>query len=217
MPEMAVSDRFILAERFVRLDAPADSTFAGFWVEVRQNLTNGERKVLIERLDEIAQAVAETSGPLITESNAQAERVRGGELSGPEAAAAIQRINAITTQLTDATATAHLNAMALILPHIRDWNVYQPGEDGEPVKAEPPATAGLSAMDAITDEMGEWLKVQVLSAYRSGKGVTKRSTPPGASGLPTGGPKVAQSKARKARIPASQTSSPGHSASMYQA
>lgn len=212
------SGAFILAERFVRVDAPADSAFAGFWAEVRQNLSNGERRLLIEHLDTLQAETEATARPLLEESTALGEAAKAGSLEPESVRVAVATIEANTTEINRLAAAMHQRANELIAPHVRDWNVYQPGEDGTPVKVAPPAEAGPAAFDAITDEMALWLRASLLAAYRSGKGVTTPSPPRGGSPPPTGGPRRGPGKARNmSATPCPQTSSSGLLPSMYQA
>lgn len=216
VPDMAVSDHFILAKRYVRVDAPADSEFAGFWCEVRQNLSNGERKLLIERLDELAERANERIEAARVEAVTINDQLTAG-VPIPEQRELVKRLNAMTEQMNEVAEQSRVDRWALVAPHIHDWNAYTSDGDEAPVKVEPPDVGGVASLGEITSPMADWISTVVLQAYRSGKGVTNRSTPPGGSGQPGGGPKVANGKAKSARIRPSQTSSPGPSASAFQA
>lgn len=213
---MAVSDQFILSERYIRVDAPADSGFAGFWCEVRQNLSNGERKVLIERMDEIA----ESATAQITASQAEAATIQDALKTGlpaDEQRSRLARMSQLIEQMETLADASRLARWALVAPYVRDWNAYTSEGDENPVKVEPPAVAGAASLDEITRDMADWITNEVLQAYRSGKGVLNRSKPPGDSGQPTGGPKAASGKGTKRSSPPPQTSSSGHSTSAFQA
>lgn len=216
MPGMAVSDQFILSKRYIRVDAPADSEFAGFWCEVRQNLSNGERKVLIERLDDIAASAADQ----IAASQAEGAEIQAALKAGlpiDEQRAQITRINQLADQMDKLADAARIARWGLVAPHVRDWNAYTSEGDETPAKVEPPATAGVASLDEITRAMADWMTGEVLQAYRSGKGVLNRSKPPGGSEQPTGGPKAASGTGTKRNTRSRQTSSSGHSPSAFQA
>ena len=217
MPDMAVSDsKFILSERYLRVDAPAESGFVGFWCEVRQNLSNGERKALIERLDDIAGNAQEQITACQSEAATIQDALKAG-VPADEQRAGIARLNQLADQMDKLADTARIQRWSLVAPHIRDWNAYTSTGDEEPQKVEPPAKAGPDSLDAVTRDMADWITNELLMAYRSGKGVLNRSKPPGGSGLPTGGPKLGKSSGTKRRSPAPQTSSSGHAASAFQA
>jgi hypothetical protein len=212
VPDMAVSDnKFILAERYIRVDAPDDSGFAGFWCEVRQNLSNGERRLLIERLDELgAQAVDRIEASRTEQIAAQLKEGATPE----EQRAMVKRMNELTEQMNAVADESRVQRWSLVAPHIRDWNAY---EGDPPQRIDPPQVAGIASLDAVTQGMADWITQELLQAYRSGKGVLNRSTPPGGSGRPTGGPKVPTGKGTKRNTPAHLTSSSGLSASPFQA
>ena len=214
---MAVSEsKFILSERYLRVEAPEDSGFAGFWCEVRQNLSNGDRRLLIERLDEIAGNAQEQIVACQSEAAAIQEALKAG-VPADEQRVQIARLNQLADQMDKLAEQSRVSRWALVAPHIRDWNAYTSDGDEEPVKVEPPAKAGPDSLDAVTRDMADWITNELLMAYRSGKGVLNRSKPPGGSGLPMGGPKLGKSSGTKRRSPTPQTSSSGPSAFGFQA
>lgn len=211
MPEMAVSGYLI--ERYVRIDAPEDSGFPGFWCEVRQNLSNGDRKRLVEAIDDAIQ-------PAIDEIEASKAENRGYSAELKEGAAP-ERQTAILKRLSEMS--DRMDALAeqmdetrwrLVAPYVRDWNAF---EGDPPERIPPPQMGGVDSMNAVTRDMANWIAGEVLQAYRSGKGVLNRSKPPGDSGLPTGGPRQASGTAKSGSTRRSRTSSPGPSASAFQA
>jgi hypothetical protein len=217
MPELAVSAPFILSERYIRVDAPDDSGFAGFWCEVRQNLSNGDRRLLVEALDEISDSAAEQIEASRVEAERIAESLNAG-LPPTEQRAALKRLGELTAQMEELGELARTQRWALAAPHIRDWNAHTSEGDETPAKVTPPAKGGVLSLDEITRDMADWIVNQVLMAYRSGKGVLNRSTPPGDSGRPTGGPKAASGKGRNtSTTPTRPKNSSGHSASAFQA
>ena len=209
VPDMAVSNMFILTDRYVRVDAPDDSEFAGFWCDVRQNLSNGDRRILIDRLDELGAAASDE----IEASRQLADAIRAQLVDGvppDEQRALIRQLGEMTDRMETLADQAVRDQWALVAPYVRDWNAYQ---GDPPERIPPPAEGGVESMDAVTRDMSNWIVREVLQAYRSGKGVTKRSTPPGASGLPMGGPKASSNGASASPSQAHRKSSSGRSAS----
>lgn len=188
MPDMAVSG-FVVNRQYVRMDAPGDSAFAGFWAEVRQNLTNGERKTLIDTLQDLNDREQRQRDALASEIAEMQATIAERKAANTPADKAFTQSVAVLMGKVDAIADAtQREAMALVIPHIRAWNaVEMDGDDVTPIP--PPMEGGMASIDAITSEMGDWLCGALLIAYRSGKGVRTSSRKRDGSPPQQGGPK----------------------------
>lgn len=216
MPDMAVSG-FVVNRQYVWLEAPETAVFAGFRAEVRQNLTNGERRLLIDQLAEIAEREKSQRDALRGDvESMQATIDKRRAANTPIDAAFVIELNSLTDKLTNIADAAQREAAALVLPHVRAWNAIEmDGEEAIPIP--PPMEGGMASIDAITAEMGDWLCLALLSAYRSGKGVSSPSKRRADSPPPMGGPKRAKSGAsgRNSHRPHQQSAGP--SVSTFQA
>ena len=211
VPDVAVSG-FVVNRQYVRMEAPEDSGFAGFWADVRQNLTNGERRVLIDALNEITERETAALDAIRAEMQALSDAADAGEdrrALNAQSVPLLSRFDAEREQY-------QREAWLLITPHIRSWNaVLMDGDVVTPIPA--PADGGMASIEAITSDMAEWLCQRVLVAYRSGKGVSSSSKKPGGSPPPGGGPKLSSGKASGPASPTRRKSSPSLSASAFQA
>lgn len=189
MPDVAVSG-FVVNRQYVRMEAPEESGFGGFWAEVRQNLTNGERRVLIDTLNEIAERETAALDAIRADMQAISDAVE----AGGDRRTLNTRSVPILNRFEGAQTQYQREAWSLITPHIRAWNaVLMDDESVEPIP--PPCDGGMESIEAITKEMADWLCQSVLVAYRSGKGVSSPLKKPGGSPPPTGGPKHANGAA----------------------
>ena len=211
VPDVAVSG-FVVNRQYVRMEAPEDSGFAGFWADVRQNLTNGERRMLIDALNEITERETAALDAIRAEMQALSDAADAGEdrrALNAQSVPLLSRFDAEREQY-------QREAWLLITPHIRSWNaVLMDGDVVTPIPA--PADGGMASIEAITSDMAEWLCQRVLVAYRSGKGVSSSLKKPGGSPPPGGGPKLSSGKANGQVSPTRRKSSPSLSASAFQA
>lgn len=217
VPEMAVSG-FVVNRQYVRMEAPENSVYAGFWAEVRQNLTNGERKTLMDALQAISEREQDERAALSAEIDAmQAEIEERRTANAPQDKAFITKLADLTGKLDVITDRAQRDAVALVVPHVKAWNaVEMDGDEVRPIP--PPCEGGMASIDAITADMGVWLCGALLSAYRSGKGVRTPAKKPDDLPPPVGGPKRAKGGGNGASgSRRSRQSSNGLSASAFQA
>jgi hypothetical protein len=186
---------FVLSERYVDVECD-EPGYEGFTINVRMNLSNGERAELERALDD------------------RVERIR---VAGEKRQAEIDRLNALVVEAAEADdgektqrLTEKLTALAedargqvaeitaetriQIAPYVRRWNVYMTGPDGELVEAPAPQQAGPSAFDAIDETMVNWIARTILQAYRGGKGLSAWRTNAGAAPAPTETPSGAAPK-----------------------
>lgn len=198
MSDMAMSPRFVVAEQYLRVEAPEDSAFAGFWAEVRENLTNGERQQLLDRLQEIEETDEQRfqASHAVTRELDERMTAAAGNVSAQAIVAA--EIDIFLEAWRRETESRKRLKWALVTPYIRAWNVAtRDGEDAEYIDAPPPSVGGIAALEHVTEDMAIWLCSLVLAAYRLGKGVNRQLKKPNASPGPTPGPNIASAKARK--------------------
>lgn len=63
-----------------------------------------------------------------------------------------------------------VRALEMAAPWIVDWNVYEPDEDGNPVKVAPPAEQGMDAYMRLDPKVAGWLLDAIQTAFLGGKG-----------------------------------------------
>ncbi len=169
---------FIARERYVTVECDLPG-YEGFSADVRQNLTQGERTALRERLAELEEGLAAVQVSHL-ERAAEIDR-RRGEAEDP---LALMRAQAGTRDLVAGYAAAVEETLraqhALLAPHVRAWNLHLPGADGNPEPVPAPATAGPVVFDELDRPLVAWLVGEVLMAYRGGKGLSAGSTRSGA-------------------------------------
>lgn len=199
MSDMTMSPRFVVAENYLRVDAPQESAFAGFWAEVRENLTNGERQVLLDRLQEIEDGDERRFQDSRTTTRELDARMTAAAGDVSQQAAIAAEIDVYLEQWRRETETRKRLKWALITPYIRAWNVAtRDGEDAAYLDTPPPSVGGIASFEHVTEGMGVWLCSLVLAAYRLGKGVRWQLSKPNDSPGLTPGPNIASAKARKA-------------------
>lgn len=158
---------FSLANEYIWIQCPLKG-YTDVWAEVRLDLTNGERRALKTRNDELArhrQAIEDRIA------------VKGKELDDRHAVAfaakdadALAAINEELAQFAQERSEARLMGQAavyeLIAPYVRNWNIPAPGTT---TVAPTPQAAGIAAFDAVNDVIGNWLFYAIITAY-SGNG-----------------------------------------------
>lgn len=163
---------FILAERYIDIECE-EPGYEGFSINVRMNLSNGERIALEHAINEqqaANKAEIEKRQFEIRECGRVSDEAKtANDLATIERMTA--RINAIVEESGEMVQRNERHTRGLIAPHIRRWNVYTTGLDGEPVAVAPPAVAGTEAFDAVDGAMMQWLVTTILGAYRGGKGL----------------------------------------------
>jgi len=197
---------YIARERHVRVECDLPG-YEGFCAEVRQNLTQGERTVLRERLADIEEDLAAIQVEHL-ERAADIDR-RLVEADDPLAAVRAQADTRDLVAGYSAAVEERLRAQhALLAPHVRAWNLHLPGADGAPEPVPAPAAAGPAVFDELDRPLVAWLIGEVLMAYRGGKGLSAGSPRSGASPAPgpeptPAGPQVIDTPATPASPPRS--------------
>ena len=204
--------QFIVRERYVWVECDLPG-YEGFRAEVRQNLTQGERTILRERLADLEEQLAGLQETHL-ERAAEIDR-RRGEADDPLLAVRAQAETRDLMASYGAAVEERLRSQhALLAPHVRAWNLFVPGADGvpeptptpEPVPVPAPASAGAAVFDELDRPLVAWLIGEVLMAYRGGKGLSAGSTrsgaPPAPGHEPTpAGPQVIDTPATPASPP----------------
>lgn len=134
-------------------------------IEVRVDLTNGERRRLQERHNEIVAQFAVIDGR-VKKKNAELkarhkEAWDAGDAQGADAI--VSEIVALAEEHREATEINRRRQYELIAPFIRRWNIADP-EKPEP--APPPQIAGADAFDTVTDFFGSWVFMALMQAYQ---------------------------------------------------
>lgn len=155
-------------------DDAGELLYPGAWVEVRKNLTNGERIALIDELEVISEEGEDLRDLFIeraTAIDAEKESLASAELGADERREATREIKRKARELfrEQSAATQELNKrrMTIIAPFVRGWNIYRPDETPLP----PPSVGGVDVLDEVYADFAGWLIMMCQQAYRMGKGL----------------------------------------------
>lgn len=88
-------------------------------------------------------------------------------------------------------------ACELAAPHIRDWNLYERGEDGQPVRVAPPSEQGIAAFNRLDPALVGWVLDTLQGAYKGGKDLSGSPTTSGDAPAPGTGSSAAEPPATK--------------------
>lgn len=210
---------YIPKQRFVRIDCDlqgptGEPSYPGFWFEARQNLTNGERSELVDAIQALDHQIAEVTDVAMDTAEALDATLAGLRRKPDDAAPdwqpdgkAIRCVQAEQREVLDrhiATVTAlDRERRDLVTPHIRAWNLFEAGDDGEPVPVPPPAEGGVAVLEAVEPELSQWMIVSCLNAYRLGKGLSSSMRSGGSqeptNAPPAAGPQIPQQPSRRSR------------------
>lgn len=145
--------------------------YEGLKVEVRLNLKNKERKRLKIALDDI-NAERERISTWSTTRGAQLDERRAKAVESGDVKAA-EKATEERVKLLEETAEKYEQNVqrihALVAPYVRNWNVMDRDEHGDPIDAPPPMVAGVEAFEVLPDKLIGWVVSSVLGAYRGGK------------------------------------------------
>lgn len=91
-----------------------------------------------------------------------------------------------------------IRALEMAAPWLRDWNLFEPDEEGTPVRVPPPAEQGMDAYMRLDPRVAGWLLDAVQTAFLGGKG--SGTSPPTSEPRPGPGtaPSAAKPPAKKA-------------------
>lgn len=202
---------FIARDRYVWVECELPG-YEGFRAEVRQNLTQGERTTLRERLAELEEQMADLQLGHMERAREIDER-RAVATTPVESMRESAATRDLLAEFSVEVERRLLQQNELIAPHVRAWNLFLPGADGEPEPVPAPQVAGPGVFDELDRPLVGWLISEVLMAYRGGKGLSAGSTrsaeQPAPGPEPTSdGPQVIDTSA----TPASRQKSSGRSA-----
>lgn len=148
--------------------------YPGLWAEVRQNLTNGERRDFRQAAD----ALDARAEQLNTQNRDRQEQyvaaLKAAEEDKDHVAALIdarsEEISVYAQQLEQIGA----DRFALVAPHVHAWNLYAYDDAGEPQPVPAPRDGGTAVLDVIEDLIVLWLVRTTMTAYRMGFPVGSR-------------------------------------------
>ncbi len=183
---------FIPKQRYLRLecdltDDAGELRYPGFWCEVRQNMTNGERDELVRDIKEIDEQITALTDATMSAAEAVDARLAEIRRKPDDAPAdwsadtkAVRALQAEQRAMLDAY-TAQATALDrqkrdLIAPHIKAWNLYEADGDEEPVPVPAPSEGGATVLEAIEPDLCQWMIVTCLTAYRLGKALGSSKT-----------------------------------------
>jgi hypothetical protein len=206
---MTVTGGFVLQAATIRVQCDVTDPesglplYEGLWADVRRNLTNGERKALVEQ----AEAIDRQAEALNADREQMTERFRDAlkAAEGDDAEQArlineqIEWMNGLAEQMSE----IGVQRFNLIAPHVHGWNLVDM-DTAETLPA--PRVDAAAALDAITPEIAGWLLRTTLQAYRLGFPIGSRQS--GAQQEPTpepsaGNPKGSGSSSRRSRAKSS--------------
>ncbi len=174
---------FIVREKTTRVECNLPG-WEGLWIEVRQNLTQGERAALIEDLEAIEDRVhelrdrtavwAEAHDAAVAAATDAEEKVRLRKELRQWEREYPKQLEAILSE-----------RLPLIVPHIRGWNLFARGDDGEPEPLPAPVDGGVAVLADLDRDLVWWMATQILTAYRGGKSLSGSSRTRGESQAPT--------------------------------
>ena len=65
-----------------------------------------------------------------------------------------------------------IRALEMAARWCRDWNVYEKGEDGQPVKVTPPIEGGVESFMRTNPKITGWILDEIQAAFLGGKGLS---------------------------------------------
>ena len=183
---------FIPKARYIRIecdltDDSGELRYPGFWCEVRQNMTNGERDELVRDIREIDEQITaladETMDAAETLDATLAEARRKPDDAPADWKADSKRIRALQAEqramldaYTQRATELDRQKRDLIAPHIKAWNLYEADSDEEPTPVPPPCEGGAAVLEAIEPDLCQWMIVTCMTAYRLGKALGSSMT-----------------------------------------
>jgi hypothetical protein len=197
---------FVLKARYIRIDCDlkdeaGELSYPGFWFEARQNLTNGERRELVDALKAIDDQISVWHNNVMDRADDlddEAALLRTRPDDAPDNWKADERAlrkvqSASRSLLNDhQVELIRLDRMRrdLVTPYIRAWNLFEPSDEGEPIPVPPPVEGGAVVLEEAAPDLAQWMIGQCTQAYRSGKALSSSMTS-GASQEPTNAPTIA--------------------------
>lgn len=91
-----------------------------------------------------------------------------------------------------------VRAMEMAAKWTRDWNVYEAGEDGQPVKIAPPIEGGIQSFLRTNPKITTWILDEIQAAFLGGKGLSGSPAKSGPPPEPGTGQSAAEPPAPKA-------------------
>lgn len=187
-----------------------DLMYDGFWIEARRNLSNGERRQLIEAATEIDQRVETLIAENKQSTDAYIEALQAAEGDAEKQTTLTQAQTVHALRYVDEITAIGIERFTLVAPHIHRWNLITIGADGDIAAVPSPRDDVAAALDAITPDIAGWLLNATLMAYRRGFAIGSRTS--GARQEPTPepsaeSPKTSGSRSRRSR-PTSSSPSP---------
>lgn len=177
---MAATAPFSLQTITIRVDCDVvdkqtgERPYEGFWINVRRNLTNGEREALLEAV----RAIDDDSVALNEQRNAAAEayRIAIAQARGDDDTPADQPMIESLITAEAASIDEYIKASAaivdrryhLIAPHIHGWNLYDFTDPADPVPVPSPRDDAATARSFLNTDLIVWMLTATLQAYRLG-------------------------------------------------
>lgn len=200
----------VLTEQYVRVecdlkDDAGNLLYPGFWIEVRKNLTMGERIVLVDAISAIDDDLEGQIDALTDQAADLDERITALEASDipdleKRQARRLLREEQKTVLRTQKVAIDDVwnRRRALITPYIRAWNLHK--ADHTPLP--PPVEGGTDVLVDVYMDLLSWMIRTCSQAYTMGKGLGT-TTESGKSQVPTqeqtnAGPQVAKASSSRA-------------------
>lgn len=81
-----------------------------------------------------------------------------------------------------------VRAIEMAAAWVRDWNLYEPDDDGTPVKVAPPSEQGMDAWMRLDPKVAGWILDAIQNAFLGGKGSGSSPTTSAARPGPGTGP-----------------------------
>lgn len=166
---------YVAGERYVWVECE-EPGYEGFRAEVRQNLTQGERTLLRERLAAIEDRIEVIQLASMDKAQELDERTAGTKPGPAEQMHIRAEQRKLLAEFNADVEREMLEQHRLIAPYVRAWNLYRVGEDGEPVAVPAPRDGGDDVFDLLERPLVSWLIYELLVAYRGGKGLSASVT-----------------------------------------
>jgi len=166
---------YVSGERFIWVECE-EPGYEGFRAEVRQNLTQGERTLLRERLASIEDIIEAIQLDSMAKAEELDERTTGSKPSPAEQMRIKAEQRKLLAEFNADVEREMLEQHRLIAPYVRAWNLFRVGEDGEPVAVPAPRDGGDDVFNQLERPLVSWLIYELLVAYRGGKGLSASVT-----------------------------------------
>jgi hypothetical protein len=167
---------FIPDEQYVKVecdlkDESGELLFPTFWVEVRKNLTIGERSGVIDQLNTITDEVERFNDQVLDRHDDLEAALEAAKATGDN-----RSVRAINRQVSDLIAEQRNQLdrftdrrRAIVAPYIRGWSLGERLPDGTVQPLPAPREAGPDAFTDVPLLLTNWIVSTCQNAYRLGK------------------------------------------------